>query len=103
MIEIKRLCKKIKGEIHDAEEYARDALMVRDTDKMLGDEYYRLANEELKHMESLHNQVVRLINKYRMETGKEPPADMQAKYDYIHEEQIEMIRDVKILLSMYKG
>lgn len=103
MITIKNLCKQIKEEIRDAEKYAKDALMVHDTDKVLGDEYYRLANEELKHMESLHNQVVRLINKYRVETGKEPPAEMQARYDYEHELQIDMVKDVKILLSMYKG
>lgn len=102
MIAIKNLSKQIKEEICDAEKYAKEALMNKDTDKSLADTYYTLATQELQHMDMLHQQVVRLINDYRSKKG-EPPADMQARYDYIHEEQIESVKEVKILLSMYKG
>ena len=53
-------------------------------------------------MDMLHTQVARIINDYRSKKG-EPPEAMQAIYDYLHEEQIEHVKEVKILLSMYKG
>ena len=102
MVEIKRLSKKIKSEIHDAEEYARDALSCKESDKATGDLYYELAEEELGHMEKLHNRVVKMINTYKAEKGN-PPPDMQARYDYVHEEMIDAVKEVKILLAMYKG
>lgn len=85
-----------------AEKYARNALECKIEDKILAEAYYVLANERLKDVDILHEQVVRIITNYRKEKG-EPPAVMQAWYDYVHEEQIENAREVKILLEMYKG
>lgn len=102
MLAIKKLSGKIKGELKDAEEYARCALETKEEDRELADLYYRLSSEELGHMEKLHEQVVRLINKYRAEVG-EPPADMKAVYDYLHMENIEEARSIRVMLSMYKG
>ena len=102
MLLIKKLSKMIKEEICDAEKYANCALKYKDEDKPLADTFYTLANEELRHMEILHNQVVRIINAYKAKGATVPPA-MQAVYDYIHEEEIENTREVKILLDMYKG
>lgn len=101
MLLIKHLSKMIKEEISDAEKYAKCALNHKGDDKALADVFYELANEELGHMEMLHNQVVRIIDKYRKEKG-EPPEVMRELYNYIHEEQIEDVQEVKILLNMYK-
>ena len=102
MLIIKKLSKMIKEEIGDAEKYARCALNHKDTDKALADTFYNLACEELKHMEMLHEQVTRIIASYKKEKG-DPPEVMKALYDYIHEEQIEDVQEVKVLLAMYKG
>lgn len=102
MLIIKKLSGMIKEEIGDAEKYARCALNHKETDKALADTFFTLANEELKHMEMLHTQVVRIIDDYRKTKGN-PPEGMQAIYDYVHEEQIEAVKEVKVLLSMYKG
>lgn len=102
MLIIKKLSGMIKEEIQDAEKYARCALNHKESDKTLADTFYTLANEELKHMEMLHTQVVRIIDDHRKAKGN-PPAEMQAIYDYVHEEQIEAVKEVKILLAMYKG
>ena len=59
-----------------------------------------LSNEEMKHMQLLHNQVVKLIDTYRKEHG-EPPEAMLAVYNYLHEKFIEEAKEVKILQQMY--
>ena len=102
MLIIKKLSKMIKEEISDAEKYANCALNYKEDDKALADVFYTLANEELKHMEMLHGQVTRLIANYRNEKG-EPPEAMKALYNYVHEEEMENVREVKVLLGMYKG
>lgn len=102
MLIIKNLSKMIKEEIHDAEKYANCAMKYKDEDKTLADVFYELATEELKHMSMLHSQVTRIIKEYRDSKG-EPPEVMKALYDYIHEEQMEAVREVKVTLAMYKG
>ena len=72
MLIIKKLSRMIKEEIGDAEKYARCAIEHKETDKALAETFYTLANEELKHMNMLHEQVARLINEYRQKKG-EPP------------------------------
>lgn len=59
-----------------------------------------LSNEEMRHMQVLHNQVVKIIETYRKEHG-EPPEAMQIIYDMLHEKQIEDAKEVKILQQMY--
>ena len=102
MLIIKKLSKMIKEEICDAEKYAKCALNHKEDDKALAEMFYTLANEELRHMEMIHAQVTRLINDYRNKKG-DPPEGMLAIYEYIHEEQIEAVAEVRNLLSMYKG
>lgn len=99
---IKKLSEMIKEEISDAEKYANCALKWKDEDRTLAETFFNLSQQELQHMQMLHDQVVRLINDYKAKNGA-PPAAMQAVYDYIHEEQIENVRDVKLLHAMYKG
>ena len=101
MLIIKNLSKMIKEEIRDAEKYANCALKYKDDDKVLAETFYTLSTEELKHMEMLHSQVTRLINDYKSKNGN-PPETMQALYNYVHEEMMDNVREVKVLLGMYK-
>ena len=102
MLIIQKLSEMIEEEIQDADKYANCALKWKDSDKVLGDMFYNLANQELQHMQMIHDQVVRLINDYKAKNGA-PPAGMLYVYDYIHQQQINKVKEVKILLSMYKG
>lgn len=99
---IEKLSDMIMEEISDAEKYANCALKHKEDDKSLADTFYNLSLQEIQHMEMLHNQVVRIINSYRATAG-DPPAAMLAVYDYLHNKQIERVKEVKILQGMYKG
>ena len=98
---IKELSGMIEDEIKDAAKYARCALLHRDDHPALAELFVRLSDDEMQHMSLLHDKVVDLINTYRKDHG-EPPADMLAVYEYLHNKHIEDAADVKRLREMYK-
>lgn len=62
---------------------------------------YELSVEELGHSERLHERVVSKIEKYKRENG-EPPKEMMALYNYIHEKMIEDKTKVVIMQELFK-
>lgn len=62
---------------------------------------FNISLQEMEHMGLLHNEVADIIKRYREEHG-DPPQDMLAVYNYLHEEQIEKAAEVKSLQTMYK-
>ena len=98
---IKKLEDQIGEELHDAKKYIKCALKYKDENKDLAALYFKLSNEEMNHMEMLHKMVVEIIDDYRDEHG-EPPAEMLAVYNYIHEKHIDKAKDIKTLQSMFK-
>ena len=98
---IKKLSKHIGSEIEDAECYAKWAIELKDERRNLADVLYSLSLDEMKHMNALHDEVVSLIDEYRKEHG-EPPAEMKAVYDYLHEKHIEEAQEVENYQNMYR-
>ena len=98
---IKILSKKIEEEICDAKDYAKMAVMYKEEHPELARTLYNISLQEMDHMNLLHNEVSDIIKKYREEHG-DPPEDMMAVYNYLHEEQIEKAAEAKSLQSMYK-
>lgn len=98
---IRDLSEYIEDEIDDSCKYAKLALEWKDKRRNLADVFFMLSQEELKHMQILHNEVVRLIEEYRNTNG-DPPESMQAVYDYLHEKQIDHANEAKAYQMMYK-
>ena len=61
---IKKLSEMIAEEIEDADKYARCALNYKATMPELADTFNRLSAEEMKHMQMMHEQVVRIIDNF---------------------------------------
>ena len=98
---IKALIEKIDDELIDAEEYIDCAYKVRDDYPDLSAVYFRLSKEEMGHMQTLHDQVVRFIETYQKEHG-ETPSDMKILYDYLHERQVEWAMRIEFKQKNYK-
>ena len=82
---IKKLCDLIDEEIHDGKKYAKLALKYKDDDKALAEMFYNLSLEEMRHMNVLHNSVVKEIEKVKEEKAGDPKIDgMQVIYDLLH-------------------
>lgn len=99
---IQDLSYMIEDEIEGACDYAKWSLKLKDDKPQLAQTFYSLTVDELKHIDILHNEVVRIINDYR-NAGNEVPPDMQAIYDYLHEKQIKKVHSIKLYLEEYKG
>lgn len=98
---IKKLSDYIHEEIHDAGKYAEAAVLYKEDYPDVAAAMYVLSMEEIHHMQILHNLVTQIIADYRKEKG-EPPADMLAIYNYVHEKLIEEEKEVKVMQQMYK-
>lgn len=98
---IEKLCDKIEHELDDAQEYARCALSYKDGRATLAEVFYQIAEDKMKHMLLLHNQVVAIIEEYRKANG-EPPESMKTLYEILHKKHIEHAAAVKGMLALYK-
>ena len=99
---IEKLSEMIDEEISDAMKYAKCALSHKDDNPVLADMFIRLSEEEMKHMMTLHNQVVMIIEDYRRKNG-EPPEHMKTVYDILHKHHIDKAAEAKATISLYKG
>lgn len=98
---IKELSEMIEDELEGAEHYAKCALHYKDDHPMLADVLYEISTQEMRHVNMLHDEVVKLIKSHREKHG-EPPAVMMAIYDWQHNRQIEKSKEVKILQGQYR-
>jgi ferritin len=98
---IKCLSEYIEEELHDADKYITKAMMVKSEYPDVAELLYQLSLEEMTHMNRLHSEVEKIIATYRRQTG-EPPAEMQAVYDYVHQKNIEKAKLVKVAQASFR-
>ena len=98
---IRKLSERITEEIEDAKHYAQCALKYRKDHRSLADTMFQISQEEVRHADMIHEEVVKIINEYRATNG-EPPAIMLQLYDYMHQKSIASMNEVKVLQQMYQ-
>ena len=98
---IKCLAEKIAEEIADADAYIELANKWKEEQPETAELFAELSKEEMGHADRLHEAAEELIREYREENG-DPPAGMQALYEYMHQKQIENAMRVKVKQGMYK-
>ena len=99
---IKKISEMIEEELEGAEHYAKCAVKHKDSDPTLAKVFYDISLDEMRHVNLLHEEVVKMIETHRKEHG-EPPAAMMAVWDYMHERHIEEANEVKMYQAQYKG
>ena len=98
---IKCLAEKIEEELHDADDYIALAMAWKDEEPETADLFYQLSLEEIGHVDKLHVDVARLISDYRQTTG-EPPKEMLALYNYLHEKHVAEAMRIKVKQGLFK-
>ena len=98
---IKKLSQMIDEELNDADKYIDCALKHKDERPALARVFSELSAAEMEHQRMLHDAVVQVITEYRNTHG-EPPANMQAIYEYTHGQQIDKATKVKLKQAMFR-
>lgn len=98
---IKELVEMIDDELEGAEHYVKCALKHKHEYPALASVLYEISNQEMRHVTMLHEEVVKVIKMHREKHG-EPPAAMQAVYDWEHEKQIEESKEIKMLQAHFR-
>lgn len=99
---IKTLSEMIEEELEGAEHYARMALTQKEMHPALARVLNDISHQEMTHVNTLHGEVVKLIEQHRKEKG-EPPAPMLAVYEFLHERHIAKANIVKTYQGQYRG
>lgn len=97
---IKCLTELIGEEIADAKKYAELALTYASDQPDAAKLFRELSDEEMRHMERLHKAAEKTIEEHRRMKG-DPPAEMLAVYNYLHERHIAAAKEAKIMQGMY--
>lgn len=98
---IKTLTDMIDEELDGAKNYVEHALKYKAEHPDLADVFYEISTQEMRHVNMLHEEVVKIINRHREEHG-EPPAAMKAIYEWEHEKEIDRAKEIKILQTQYR-
>lgn len=97
---IKCLTGLIEEELADAKKYAELALTYATDQPDAAKLFRELSDEEMRHMERLHKAAEKVIEEHRRTKG-EPPSEMIAVYNFLHERQIALAKEVRIMQGMY--
>ena len=100
MLLIEKISNMIEDEMDDAERYIQCAMKWKEERPALAQTFARISNEEMGHMNLLHDQVTAIIMEYRKEHG-EPPEKMQGIYDYLHRKHIDRANEIKVQQALF--
>ena len=98
MKEIKYIVENIRDELEGAEHYAKVAAKLKPENATDASVYADMARQELGHVDNLHKMAVRAIEKQKA-AGVVPPASMKAVWDWEHENMMDKVAKIKMLLA----
>ena len=99
---IKKIADMIEDELEGAEHYAKCAVKWKEEHPTLAKTFYDISTDEVRHVNLLHGEVANIIEAHRKTHG-EPPANMLAIWEYVHEKNIEKMNEVRMLQNQYRG
>lgn len=98
---IKKIYEQIEEELEGGREYAMCAVTHKEDFPSLARTWYEISLMEVNHVEILHKQVVGIIADHGSKHG-EPPAAMQAVYNFLHERSVEKMQEIKRLQEIFR-
>lgn len=98
---IQKYVELIEEELEGAENYIRMAIKHKEDNPKLAKALADISNDEMRHVDILHAEVVDVIAEHRRTAG-EPPASMLAVYNYLHERHIDKANHIKLLQAEYR-
>lgn len=98
---IKELSEMIEDELEGASHYVKTALKYKEDHPALANALYEISTQEMRHVNILHDEVVKIIKNHRESHGEPPPA-MTAIYEWEHNRQIEKTKEIKVMQSQFK-
>ena len=98
---IKELSEMIEDELKGAEHYVKAALQSKADHPALAEVFYEISTQEMRHVNMLHEEVVKIIKNSREKNGEPPPA-MLSIYEWQHNRQIDKNKEIKILQTQYR-
>lgn len=98
---IRDVSRDIKCKIISSDRDIRKAIEKKELYPSLSDIYYDFSINEINEALELHQEVVALIEKYKMEKG-DPPKTMLELWEFEHNNIMSDVADIKILQEHYK-
>lgn len=99
---IKELEEMIEKNLKGAEDAIHRANLYKDAKPALAKTFFELSTDKMRHVNMLHDAVVKEIEDYQKQHGN-PPEAMQAIYDWVHEKDIQYATEIKAAQAMFRG
>lgn len=97
---IRELSECIDDEIKGVKGYAKLATKIKEEHPQIAETLFQISKQEGEHVNKLHDSVAQLISEYRKTNG-DPPKEMLAVYDYLHEKHIDQFNEAKRYQDVY--
>lgn len=99
---IGELAEFIKDEAKGIKKYAKMAIKLKAQNKDLAELFYRMANTESTHLDSIHEWAVKYIEKERKERPDKIPQGMLDVWEWEHSQLVECLAESKLMLQKYE-
>lgn len=102
MKSIKKMVAHIDDELKGAERYAECMIeALAKNDRKTAEQYYAMANDELRHSNILHEITVGMIDNLR--NIYTAPQEMLDKWETVHNDYIKRTAYIKQMIAVYKN